>query len=92
MGSRGGVGLVADTGSRSLFQDGESVLVAVLRYSNRADPMFCKCGFTWGEHACTNTPPREEYRYDFKNPANAVVKLRRGYSVALDYPIDPYGA
>lgn len=89
---RSSVKSVSSEGSKSLMDDCESALVAVLRYSDHADPMLCVCGLSWGTHGCKNTPPREEYRYDFTNPANAVVKLRAGHSVAVGYSIDPYGA
>lgn len=28
----------------------EDHLMRVLRFSDHADPMFCKCGHTWGHH------------------------------------------
>ena len=61
----------------------ESRLLAVVRFSDHADPMVCVCGHTWAEHPSLGPQPDSgegrrdgcpAWRYDFANPAN---KYRR---------------
>ena len=55
-------------------------LMAVRRFTDRADPMYCKCGITWGMHGCRNTAPQEEFCYDLDNQQNAIKRDFSGYT------------
>lgn len=65
----------------------EEGLIAVLRYSDHADPLYCKCGKTWGEHGLSRD---HDFKYDFANPRNALIKLRSGFSCSLTRTISAW--